>query len=135
MDAAEPSANNITTSNLFRLASMLDDDRYATLAKETVAAFESEVEMYPFCYVGLLGGVVMERLGIRSVVLIGEGVEVDRVVRNLRGEVGVGRTVVWVGEGRGEWVRKRNGKVGKMEGKLGVWVCEEGVCKEGMEFV
>ncbi|KAL9043465.1 MAG: hypothetical protein Q9214_003354, partial [Letrouitia sp. 1 TL-2023] len=52
MDAAEPSANNIAASNLHRLASMLDDSEYATLARETVAAFEAEVEQFPWCFVG-----------------------------------------------------------------------------------
>ena len=71
MDAAEPSSNNVTARNLFRLSSMLDDDFYLRIAGETIQAFEAEVEQSPYCFSGLLGSVVMGRLGVRGVVLTG----------------------------------------------------------------
>lgn len=130
MDAAEPSANNITASNLHRLASMLDDSEYATLARETVAAFEAEVEQFPWCFVGMLGSVVISHLGTKSVVIMGE---VENVKEKIRGSVGAGRTVVW---GQGEWVRERNKLVGALDKeKKGVFVCKGRTCREGSEFL
>ncbi|KAL9580403.1 MAG: hypothetical protein Q9203_006318, partial [Teloschistes exilis] len=72
MDAAEPSPNSLSARNLHRLASLLDDDAYLKLARETVAAFEAEVEQFPWCFAGLLGAVVMGRLGVSDVVILGE---------------------------------------------------------------
>ncbi|OBT50551.1 hypothetical protein VE04_08897, partial [Pseudogymnoascus sp. 24MN13] len=43
MDASEPSTNSGSATNLFRLASLLGDDKYEALAKETVSAFEAEI--------------------------------------------------------------------------------------------
>ena len=47
MDNAEPSANTLSASNLFRLSSLLEDEEYAALARKTVMAFEAEIEQWP----------------------------------------------------------------------------------------
>ncbi|KAI4198395.1 MAG: hypothetical protein LQ350_005332 [Teloschistes chrysophthalmus] len=135
MDAAEPSPNSLSARNLHRLASLLDDDAYLKLARETVAAFEAEVEQFPWCFAGLLGAVVMGRLGVSDVVVVGEkgGSLVEEVRRRLKGKVNAARTVCW---GKGEWVRGRNGLVGAMDGgREMVVVCESGACREGVENV
>lgn len=133
MDAAEPSGNNISARNLYRLSSMLNDSNYFKTAGETVQAFEAEVEQFPYCFAGMLGSVVMGRLGLKGVVLTGDNQD---VVRKLRGVVAPNRTVVWIGGGHGEWLRRRNGLLRDVDGeKAGVMVCEGGVCREGMEFL
>ncbi|KAI4181422.1 MAG: hypothetical protein LQ348_005022, partial [Seirophora lacunosa] len=63
MDAAEPSPNSVSATNLFRLASLLDHQPYRDLALNTIAAFEAEVEQFPWCFAGMLGAVVMARVG------------------------------------------------------------------------
>lgn len=63
MDTSLPSVNAISVSNLFRLSSLLDDERFSTVANETINAFEPEMLQYPWLYPGLLGGVVTARLG------------------------------------------------------------------------
>ncbi|KAL9631371.1 MAG: hypothetical protein Q9164_005935, partial [Protoblastenia rupestris] len=50
MDAAEPSSNNVSARNLYRLSCMLDDEGYAKIAGETVMAFEAEVEQFPHTF-------------------------------------------------------------------------------------
>ena len=112
---------------------MLDDSEYARLARTTVSAFEAEIEQYPHSFVGMLGSVVDARLGIKGVVITGEvGEEVER---KLRGEIGVGRTVVRVGKGDG-WLRGRSRLLGAMDlEKEVVMVCEGGVCREGVEHL
>ncbi|KAL8725638.1 MAG: hypothetical protein Q9181_006337 [Wetmoreana brouardii] len=135
MDNAEPSPNSVSASNLHRLASLLDDDEYAKLARETVAAFEAEVEQFPWCFAGMLSSVVASRLGMKGVVITSaEGSQMSNDVRQkLRDSVGVGRTVGW---GDGEWLRSRNSTVGQMkEGRETVMVCEQGACREGVEFL
>ena len=78
----------------------------------------------------------MGRLGVNSVVLMGEGEDVDKALRKMKSGIGVGRTIVRIGAGRGEWVRGRIELVGKMGSeKAGVWVCEMGACREGIEYV
>ena len=81
----------------------------------------------------------MGRVGVRGVVLVGSGEGVERAVRVGRTQVGVGRSVCWVGgeRGRGEWLRRRNGLLGDVgrNGGARVMVCEGGVCREGEEFV
>ncbi|KAL8803133.1 MAG: hypothetical protein Q9200_006341, partial [Gallowayella weberi] len=68
MDAAEPSSNSISASNLYRLSSLLNDDGYGRLAQETVGAFEAEVAEFPHCFAGMLGSVVLGKVGVTGVV-------------------------------------------------------------------
>ncbi|KAI4171202.1 MAG: hypothetical protein LQ343_004408 [Gyalolechia ehrenbergii] len=132
MDAAEPSSNSISASNLHRLASLLNHDPYRELAISTVAAFEAEVEQFPWCFAGMLGSVVMARCGVQNVVVVGEEPmrEVQKIVR---GTVKPGRTIA---RGDGKWIRGRNELVGHMDREVArVMVCEGGMCREGMEYV
>lgn len=135
MDSTEPSPNNISASNLHRLSCLLEDANYARLARDTVQAFEAEVEQFPWCFAGMLEGIVWERCGGQRVVLVGkddEDVHRDAAWK-LRREIGVGRTMVGLGNGKGEWVRGRNSWVKGMDlGKKTVWICEEGRCREGL---
>lgn len=63
MDTSLPSTNAVSVKNLFRLATLLDNEAYAALAKGTLAAFEVEMLQHPWLFPGLLGGVVTARLG------------------------------------------------------------------------
>lgn len=152
MDSTEPSPNNITASNLFRLASILDDNGYATIARDTVLAFEAEVEQFPWCFVGLLGGVVWSRCGGTAIVLVnnddeddvggdvgGDAVkgksgdaksDIERAISRLRQRPGVARTVVMLGGGKGAWLRGRNRLLGNLDrANKGVYICEGGTCR------
>ena len=133
MDAAEPSSNNISARNLYRLSSMLDDASYFKKAKETVEAFEAEVEQFPFTFSGMLGSVVMGHLGLKGIVLTGENGE---ILKRLRQTVRPNSTVVALGKGKGSWLRERNDLLKQINAeKDGVMVCEGGACREGVEFV
>lgn len=133
MDAAEPSSNNISARNLYRLSSMLDDASYFKKAKETVEAFEAEVEQFPFTFSGMLGSIVMGHSGLKGVVLTGEN---DEMLKRLRQTVRPNSTVVALGKSKGAWLRERNELLKQMDAeKDGVMVCEGGTCREGPEFV
>ena len=133
MDAAEPSSNNISVRNLYRLSSMLDDASYFKLAGETVQAFEAEIEQFPHTFPGLLGSVVMGQLGLKGVILTGNS---ENTLKQLRQQIVPNRTVVAIGSGKGEWLKQRNSLLKEMNAeKDGVTVCEGGACREGTEFM
>ena len=133
MDAAEPSSNNISARNLYRLSSMLDDASYFKKARKTVEAFAAEVEQFPFTFSGMLGSVVIGHLGLKGIVLTGEN---EELLKRLRQTVRPNSTVVALGKGKGSWLRERNDLLKQIDAeKDGVMVCEGGACREGSEFV
>lgn len=115
---------------------MLEDANYARLARDTVQAFEAEVEQFPWCFAGMLESIVLERCGGQGIVLVSEddgNAKGGDIVSKLRSEVGVGRTVVGLGERKGEWIRGRNALMKEMDmSKQGIWVCQGGKCREGL---
>ena len=133
MDAAEPSSNNISARNLYRLSSIFDDASYFEKAKETVEAFEAEVEQFPFTFSGMLGSVVIGRLGMKSLVFTGEH---DEHQNRFRQTVRPNSTVVALGKCKGPWLRERNDLLKQMDAeKDGVMICEGGTCREGNELI
>ncbi|KAG8526249.1 uncharacterized protein KY384_000242 [Bacidia gigantensis] len=134
MDSAEPSSNSVSANNLWRLSSMLDDEDYAKVSRETVMAFEAEIEQFPHTFAGMLGSVVMGRLGVKGVVLSGQVQE--GVIKKLRESVRPGTTVVAIGNGLGEWLRKRNALLSAIDAETpNITVCEGRVCRQGSEFL
>ena len=131
MDSAEPSSNNVSARNLYRLGGMFHDESYTLAAKQTVLAFEAEVEQFPFTFAGILGSVVMGRLGVAGVVLT--GYEIDgEVLKRLRAGVKPHRTVIRIGGGKGEWLRQRSEVLREIDGgRRAVMLCEGRSCKEG----
>ncbi|MCJ1249639.1 hypothetical protein MMC30_006865 [Trapelia coarctata] len=138
MDSSKPSSNNISAMNLHRLASLLEDDAYARLARETVLAFEAEVEQWPFTFGGMLGSVVLGRLGVQGVVIAGTGEDGrdKKVLNKLRAELAPGRMVLRL-KGVEGWLKQRNKLLAEMkvDGVTKVMVCEKGACREGKEFL
>lgn len=135
MDSAEPSSNSVSASNLHRLSSMLDDEEYGRHARETMAAFEAELEQFPFTFTGMLGSIVRAQLGCKGVIITG-GEENQGAMQKLRAGIGVGRTVTRLGGGKGEWLKQRNALAGALDAsKDGVFICEGRVCKEGLQYL
>ncbi|KAL1955782.1 hypothetical protein VTO42DRAFT_8102 [Malbranchea cinnamomea] len=67
-DAATPSTNGVIAQNLLRLASLLEDESYKTLARQTCNAFAVEILQHPFLFVNLLDVVVGLEVGVKTVV-------------------------------------------------------------------
>lgn len=113
---------------------MLDDEEYARHARDTIAAFEAEIEQFPYTFTGMLGSVVKAKLGSRAAVITGQGKQ--EVLLTLRSSMGPARTVTMLGEGKGEWLKRRNALVGAMDGTEDrVFVCEGKTCKEGLHHL
>ena len=128
MDNAEPSSNNISARNLYRLGSMFDDTAYLKLASQTVHAFEAEIEQFPFTFAGLLSSVVMGRLGVKGIILTGHS---DKALEKLRQQIRPDATIIFLGNGKGKWLMSRNELLRSMDvERTGVMVCEGGSCKE-----
>lgn len=101
-DNTVPSPNGIIVSNLLYLASYAKTapqfqndlelgERLHAQAKSTIDAFAVEMLQHPFLYVTLLGGVVMESLGVQSL-MVPPDMSLEEVAK--RGLRGFSRTVV-----------------------------------------
>lgn len=66
MDTSLPSTNGVAVANLYRLGALLDDAQFATMARNSINAFEAEMLQHPWLFPGLLGGVVVARLGVQN---------------------------------------------------------------------
>lgn len=115
MDSAEPSSNGVSTSNLFRLGSLLEDESYEQLAKGTLMAFEAEIMQYPWLFSSFMPGIVAANLGVKSIVRvdgteksdqrgnlsqmpIGAGAPIDKKQGTVGGETTTSCGLVEVGE-------------------------------------
>jgi uncharacterized protein YyaL (SSP411 family) len=116
-DNSQPSPNGIIAANLLYLSSYLSQSaaepqlrlaqQYVAQARSTIDAFAVEIIQHPFLYVSLLAAVVIEQIGVKTII-VPRGMR-SREVRRLKG---FGRTVV-------------RGDVGS------VMICtREGVCRE-----
>ena len=121
-DTALPSPNGAVAMNLLYLASYVSalepEDvetprAYVAQAKKTIDAFAVEMIQHPFLFVGLLGAVVFDAVGMRSLVVQGSVPE-----RDVRALNGWGRTVVKI-DAEGEEKK--------------TLVCENGACREYVE--
>jgi uncharacterized protein YyaL (SSP411 family) len=89
-DNALPSPNGVICTNLLYLSSYRPDrTEYKTKARSILDAFAVEIIQHPFLYVSLLAGVVMEQVGVKS--LVAPMTMRESHVRKLKGW---GRTVV-----------------------------------------
>ncbi|KJR86118.1 uncharacterized protein SPSK_02232 [Sporothrix schenckii 1099-18] len=73
MDTTLPATNAVAASNLFRLGSILNDNTYTHLARETIHAFEVEMLQHSWLFPGLLSQIVAARLGGPQVAALAAG--------------------------------------------------------------
>lgn len=66
MDTSLPSTNAVSVANLYRLGQLLDEEKFAAMARSSINAFEAEMLQHPWLFPGLLGGVVTARLGVQN---------------------------------------------------------------------
>lgn len=134
MDNAEPSVNGVSAANLFRLSVLLHDDDYAARARRTVAAFEVEILHHPGLFSGLLSSVVASKLGMRSLLVLGDGPDGDAALRHARESVrpNIAVSSLRAGQDQDGWLRGRNTLLRDLDlgnGKGMVQLCEEGQCR------
>jgi uncharacterized protein YyaL (SSP411 family) len=134
MDNAEPSVNGVSASNLFRLSALLNDDNYAKMAKRTLSCFEVEISQHPGLFSGMLSSVVAADMGMRSLVISGEGELAEAAIRaaheNLRPNYTVLRVKGTASDASSEWLRGRNSLFKDFDAsKEMVQLCEGTSCK------
>lgn len=66
-ESATPSVNAVIARNLLRLAALVEDEGYRTLARQTCNSFAVEIMQHPFLFVGLLDVIVGLQIGTRTV--------------------------------------------------------------------
>ncbi|KAI3392313.1 hypothetical protein diail_5896 [Diaporthe ilicicola] len=138
VDNAEPGTNGVSAWNLLRLGSLLDDAAYEEKGRQTIAAFGPDLRRQPAAYSGLLSAAAAARVGLKGVVLAGEGELVSAAVKRLHETVRPGWTVLSVGHGsKSEWLKTRNGLLQELDGtKQVVQLCEGKTCRHlGMEEI
>ena len=131
MDTSEPSTNGTSASNLYRLSSILNEPAYSELAKRTIEAFESEILQYPWLFGSFMPAIIAGRLGVKTVVISGDGDVVEKHLAKLRMRARGGLDTV-VKVSAGGWVASRNNLLKDFKGER-VMVCENGVCRELVE--
>ncbi|APA10976.1 hypothetical protein SS1G_03327 [Sclerotinia sclerotiorum 1980 UF-70] len=137
MDSAEPSTNGTSSSNLYRLSSILNDESYAKKANETVKSFESEMLQYPWLFPSFMPAIVASHLGVKSVVIhevAGDTIAEKRVREFQKAPRGGLESLLLLdsSERNGQWLIERNSLLkdtGKSE-KTKILICENGLCKE-----
>lgn len=93
-DNTTPSPNGLVASNLLYLASYDQDnaETYIQKARSVLDAFAVEIIQHPFLYVSLLSAMVMEQVGVKSLL-----VPIDMDEKEAMKLKGWGRTVVRTG--------------------------------------
>lgn len=131
MDNAEPSVNGMSASNLFRLASLFNDEVYEKMAKRTIAAFEVEIGQHPGLFSGMMSSVVASKLGIKGLMVAGQGEVIDMALKKAKENVRPEYTVLRIGgSARSDWLRSRNELLKDLDGgKEMVQLCESGICR------
>lgn len=132
MDNAEPSTNGVSANNLFRLGSLLNDEKYEKLARQTVAAFEVEIGQHPGLFSGMMSSVVAAKIGMTGIMVVGDGGEAEKCMEKYHQRITPNCTILRVGaEGVSDgWLRGRNELLKDLpEGKQMVQICEGGVCR------
>ncbi|KAI9743833.1 MAG: hypothetical protein M1818_002567 [Claussenomyces sp. TS43310] len=147
MDTSEPSTNGISSSNLYRLSSLLSDDSYAEKAEQTIAAFESEILQYPWLFTSFMPGIVAGRLGIKGTVIVEpKGEVVNAVTEDASagdpagslssteiGAHGALTTRITLSHSS-SWLRERNPLLRDLSapehGPRRIMICENGTCRE-----
>ncbi|KAJ5771019.1 uncharacterized protein N7511_003070 [Penicillium nucicola] len=66
-ESATPSVNGVIARNLLRLAALVEDESYRSLARQTCNSFSVEIIQHPFLFVGLLDVIVGLQIGTRTV--------------------------------------------------------------------
>lgn len=130
-DNAEPGVNGVSAWNLLRLGSLLDDASYREKGGQTVAAFGPDMRKQPAAYSGLLGAGAAARVGLKSVVLVGDGELVSAAIKRLHGTVRPGWTVLCVGgSAKSQWLKSRNQLLRDLDvTKEMVQLCEGKTCR------
>lgn len=66
-ESATPSVNGVIARNLLRLAALLEEEEYRTLARQTCNSFAVEIMQHPFLFVGMLDVIAGLQIGTRTV--------------------------------------------------------------------
>jgi hypothetical protein len=137
MDNTEPSTNGTSASNLYRLSSLLNDDTYSAKARQTIAAFESEILQYPWLFPSFMPSIVASKLGVRGIVVAQGNEKDDNGVMKVKDfekapRGGLGTFARINSSEEQTWLRERNSLLGSFgrDGRTRIIICDGGRCVE-----
>lgn len=137
MDTSDPSTNGTSASNLYRLSSFLNDDTYSVKARQTVAAFESEILQYPWLFSSFMPSIVASKLGVRGIVVAQGDEKDDNGVMKVKEfekapRGGLGTFTRISSNKESSWLRERNTLLTDFgrDGRTRILICEGGKCVE-----
>ncbi|KAI7115756.1 hypothetical protein KC352_g34242, partial [Hortaea werneckii] len=121
----------VSAQNLFRLSSLFNDETYQKMAKRTVKAFEVEIGQHPGLCSGMMSSVVSSHLGMKGLMIVGDGDAAQAALRKIYENVKPNYTVLRVGGGaNSDWLRSRNDLLKDVDGsKQMVQLCEGTSCR------
>lgn len=131
MDNAEPSTNGVAMGNLYRLGSLLNDEGLMRKGRQTVAAFEVELGQHPGLFSGMMAGIVASKLGVKGLMVVGDGEQSEKALKGFRDQVRPNWTVLRVGgEAKNTWLSERNGLLKDLKrDREMVQLCEGTACR------
>lgn len=131
MDTSEPSTNGVSASNLYRLSNLLEEESYSKKAKETVSSFESEMTQYPWLFASFMPSIVARNLGVKGVVVSGEGAVDKKIKAREKQPRGAIETFARLRKSE-SWLRSRNPlfKEFGLDDTPRALICEQGTCLE-----
>lgn len=138
-DGAEPSVNGVSAMNLYRLYGLLHDPQYERRAEKILGCYAQDISAQPFGYCSMLGALVAQRDGVRSVVIAGgKSGDVDAALFKIRQQRQPNTTVIRLDDDSmpffaatpsGETFKAFYDKHASARNAQ-VLVCEAGSCKE-----
>ncbi|KAA8895720.1 hypothetical protein FN846DRAFT_784662 [Sphaerosporella brunnea] len=147
-DSQEPSTNGISANNLFRLSSILGEDKYAGYARKICNAFSAEILEHPSMFASLMNSIVASNLGMRSIVLAGKEGDADVAaqLKKIRSRLLTNTTVVMLRSGmekdpNAKWLLEKNSlykaTLDSLQSRTGnscVQVCEGNKCLDTFDM-
>ena len=130
-DGAEPSANSLAATNLFRLAALLHDEARHARAMKTLQAFRHIWTETPWALPAMLGAVEWSLAVSRHVLILGESrdPEFQRMVEVARDRRVGRRVTLAVGESKiSDWLQQRLPHLRQLPGRTQAQVCSAFEC-------
>jgi hypothetical protein len=135
-DGAEPSANSLAASNLFRLAALLHDQEFADRGRRTILALRRVWTRVPQGVPALLCAIEWALEPARQVVIAGDPASEDfqALLAEVRGQPGRRRVLLaaMAGDENDDWLEQRTPALGAMRRRAGearAYVCENFTCR------
>ena len=133
-DGAEPSGNSVAVMNLLRLAHLLDDQEFLSLAQKTLSAFGTTLEKQPVAMPNMDAALDLVHTSPLQIVVAGrrQDQKTEAILAQIGGRYLPNRVVLFLDGGEDEQLLKSEipwiANYGMIEGQPTAYVCQNYVC-------